>query len=451
MLCVLASAGCDDPAASGPPPEVTAVSSEASGPLFRFLNVTLAAPAGLEITYTTPGRATLRMQVDSSAREHRVFLPRLAAQRSYTFEVRSLNRRGERGAAQAGMVSTAALPPELAALQLSAQGTPTLPLTMVELMVTTTGFNGALIADADGEIVWYWRTQGWINGVSRRANGNFVMLDADSGLVELSPDTRVLSRLRNGADKPYGLIHHDATVTPQNTVYFFARDTRVIRDTSIVGEAIWEWAPESGQVNKRWSSFDHFDWARDRGPQSAPPNWLHANSITIGPRGNTVISARNLDEVFSIAPSFGSLEWRLGGPNPTLQLPAEARFYSQHSAVEVAPNRILLFDNGLGRPGLQTWSRASEFSLDLTNRSAALVWQFRPQPDINALRVGSVARLSNGNTIAAFGWGQGYPIAAREVTPGGQVVWSLTGKQPEFDRVYRMKPLSSIAGESVVQ
>lgn len=450
-LLALLSAACDDPTESGPPPAVASVSTDASGPLFRYLNVTLAGAAAVEITYSTAGRPTLRVQTDSGARQHRVFLPRLAPERTYTFEVRSVSRRGERGVPQNGTVTTGALPADLAALKLSAQGTPTLPLTMIELMITTTGYNGALIVDADGEIVWFWRTRGWINGVSRRQNGNFVMLDADSGLVELGPDAGVVQRLRNGSDKPYGLIHHDATVTLQNTVYFFARDTRVIRDTSVVGEAIWEWTPESGQASKRWSSFDYFDWARDRGPQSAPPNWMHANSIMIGPRGNIVVSARNLDEVFSIAPGFGSIEWRLGGPNPTLQLPPEARFYSQHSAVEVATNRVLLFDNGLGRPELQTWSRVSEFSLDLGNGRATLTWQFRPRPDINALRVGSVARLSNGNTVAAFGWGQGFPITVREVSPAGQVVWSLTGKQPEFDRVYRMKPLTSIGGETAVQ
>jgi hypothetical protein len=219
----------------------------------------------------------------------------------------------------------------------------------------------------------------------------------------------------------------------------------------VVGEAIWEWRPESGQVTKKWSSFDAFDWARDRGPQTAPNNWMHANSIMIGARGNIVVSARNLDEVFSISPNFQSIEWRLGGPNPTIQLPEADRFYSQHSAVEVSPNRILLLDNGLGRPNNEFWSRAIELQINPTAHGASAVWSYRPQPDISALRVGSVARLSNGNTVAGFGWGQGFPITAREVTPSGQVVWSLTGKQPEFDRVYRMKPLSDIAGERNIQ
>ncbi|MEX2282298.1 MAG: aryl-sulfate sulfotransferase [Gemmatimonadota bacterium] len=446
-LMALISASCESPTDSGPPPAILSVTTDSIGPLFRYLNVALAAAADVEVVYVTPGRSALTITADSTASQHRIFLPRLTAQRSYTIDVRSVNRRGEKSVATTATITTGQLPTDLAALKFTTQGLPTLPLTMVELMITNTGFNGAFIADSDGEIVWFWRTRGWINGVSRRSNGNFVMLDADSGLVELAPDARVVRRLRNGSDKPYGLIHHDATVTPQNSVLFFARETKVIRDTTVVGEAIWEWLPESDLVTRKWSSFDYFDWARDRGAQSAANNWMHANSIMVGSRGNIVVSARNLEEVFSIAPDFRSIEWRLGGPNPTLQLTVPERFYSQHSAVEVAPNRILLFDNGLGRGFAQEWSRVTEYSLDLNARRASLTWQYRPQPDINATRVGSVMRLASGNTVAAFGWGQGYPITVQEISPAGTVVWSMVGDPNTFNRVYRMKPLADIGGE----
>jgi hypothetical protein len=436
---------CDSPVDSGPPPTVTSVMVDTAGPIFRYLDVALQRAAAVEVTYWTEGAARLQITADSAAQRHRVFLPRLRAGRSYSFEVRSTNARGSSDA-HTGSLTTGALPSDLAGLKFTAQGTPTQPLTMVELMISNTGFNGAFVADATGEIVWFWRTRGQINGVSRRANGNFVMLDADSGLVELTPDARVLHRLTNGSTRPYGLIHHDATVTAQNSVLFFARDTKVIRDTTVVGEAIWEWVPESGVTTKRWSSFDHFNWDTHRDWQTAANNWMHANSIQIGPRGNTIVSARNLDQVFSIAPDFRSLEWTLSGPNATVPLTEEARFHAQHSAVEVAPNRILLFDNGLGRVNNQAWSRVAEYSIDPATRRATLVWQFRPSPDINAMRVGSVVRLSNGNTVAAFGWGQGFPIAVYEINPAGQIVWSLTGNGG-FNRVYRMKPLADIGGE----
>jgi hypothetical protein len=450
LTAITALVGCDSPSDNGVPPAVLDITVDSSGPIYRYLDVRLADAGKVEVKYHASDKPTLQLLADSSARRHRIFLPRLAPERTYTFEVRSLTGGNARSEARVGTVSTGSLPADLKALSLAAQGTATQPLTMFELMITTTGFTGAFVADDDGDVVWYWRTQGWINGVSRRQNGNFVMLDADSGLVELTPDASVVNRLRNGSNKPYGLIHHDATVSPQNTIYFLARDIKLIRDTAVTGEAIWEWVPETGVVTKKWSAFDYFDWAKDRGGQSAAFNWMHANSIMIGPRNNIVISARNTDEVFSIAPDFKSIEWRLNGPNPTLQMPVADKFYSQHSAIEVAPNRILLMDNGLGRPSGE-WTRVAEYAIDPVAKTAAIVWQYRPSPDILATRVGSVTRTTNGNTVAAFGWGQGYPITVREVNAAGSVMWSLTGKQPEFGRVYRMKPLASIGGEMVVQ
>jgi hypothetical protein len=207
---LLGALACDSPTDNGPPPEVLSITVDSAGPLVRYVNVTLANKSGVHVTWTTPGRPGLELTVDSSSTQHRVFLPRLAQQRTYSVEVRAVNRLGDKGTAKSATLMTGALPAGLAALKLTAQGTPTLPLTMFELMITTTGWNGAFIADADGEIVWYWQTKSWINGVSRRENGNFVMLDSDSGLVELSPDARVVRRLRNGAQMPYGLIHHDS-------------------------------------------------------------------------------------------------------------------------------------------------------------------------------------------------------------------------------------------------
>jgi hypothetical protein len=453
-LPLLIAACSDSPSDSGPPPAVQSVAVDSAGPIFRYLAITLARPAGVQVTYWEDGESKLRVIADSTSATHRIFLPRLRAGRTFHYEVQSIGSGGAPGTAVMGDLRTSALPADLAALTITAQGTPTEPLTMIELMITTTGYNGALIADEEGQIVWFWRTRSQINGVSKLANGDFVMLE-DSGLVVLSPDARVRTRLVNGSDKPYGLIHHDALVTSTNTVLFLARDTRIIRDTSVVGEAIWEWNPASGAVTKKWTAFDHFDWTRDRGAQSAPPNWMHANSLMIGPRGNIVVSLRNMDEVFSISSDYRTIEWRLGGNFPTLAMAPADKFWSQHSAVELPNNRLLLFDNGFSPITPRGWSRAIEYQLDLNARTATRVWEYRPQPDIFATRVGSVARLSNGNTVVAFGWGQGandaYPITVREISSGGQLVSALNLSRPQFDRVYRMKPMKSIAGETVVR
>lgn len=445
--CSVSLSACDlfDSGPDGARIQSVSVDSSA-GPLLRWLEVKLDRPARVEVNYAAAGTEPLRVITDEALSTQKIFLPRLRSSRNYLFSVVPVSSEAP---TVAGTFRTGALPDDVAQLRFTpARGTSTAPLYFVEIMITNNGFNGALIVDAAGEVVWYWRSEAWITGADRRANGNFLLMEEGPGLLELTPDQRIVRRLDNGQDKPYGIIHHDAIVTPQNTVYFLARDRKVIRDTTVVGEALWEWTPETDVVAKRWSSFDDMDWDTERAPASAPQNWLHSNSLFIGPRGNVVVSHRNLDQVISIKSDFSGLEWRLGGPGATITPAVADQFFGQHSAAEVAPNRVLVFDNGFGR-GLESWSRVTEFQIDPVNHTATKIWEFRPSPDNNAVRVGAVNRLANGNTTASFGWGQGSPIVVYEVRPDGSVAFELVASEM-MNRMYRARPLQSVGGETAV-
>jgi hypothetical protein len=128
-------------------------------------------------------------------------------------------------------------------------------------------------------------------------------------------------------------------------------------------------------------------------------------------------------------------------------------FWFQHTAEEIAPGRVLLFDNGRDRPG-GLFSRALELELNLASGTAAKVWEFRPQPTNYAPIVGSTRRLVNGNTVSNFGTARGVvgasgPMAVYETTPGGSVTWILRIEGAELLN-YRATPLRDIAGEVVV-
>jgi hypothetical protein len=309
-------------------------------------------------------------------------------------------------------------------------------------------FDGYVIVDQDGAVVWYRR--GTAQSFARRANGNLVLLERSPGLTEIQPDLTVVAELPASDSMA---MHHDVIATPANTLLFLTLDARTFEGTDWVGDAIWEWSPEEATVQRRWSAWDVFSPDQDVGPKSTPADWLHANSLALGPRGNVLVSLPAFNQIVSIASDFQSLEWRLGGPNATLALDQNDDFWFQHTAAEIAPGRVLLFDNGRDRPaGL--YSRALELTLDLANGTAAKTWEFRPLPDIYAPFVGSARRLANGNTMVDFGLGPGVlgasgPVAVYEVTPGGMVTWVL---RIEGDRLvnYRATPLQDIAGEVVV-
>jgi hypothetical protein len=433
-------AGCSDstgPITSLPLQTTVAIKSDA-GPLIRSLQIQSSTPIGVQVDYWTAGSPRLRVTSASPATEHVVFLPGLRAARVYEYEVRP-------GPSQRvlsrGQFTTDTLPSDLAEVGFTAEGTPSSRLTMLELRGTP--FSGYVIVDRDGAVVWYRR--GVAESFARRTDGNFVFLDVAVGLTVVRPDLTVAAHLDPGVGMR---MHHDVITTPANTLLFLTHDGVMFGDTTWVGDAIWEWSPEEGTVVRRWRAPDFLSPDQDLGPKSIPADWLHANSLSIGPRGNVLISLPALNQIISIAPDFQSLEWRLGGPRATIV--PDQEFWFEHSAAEIAPGRVLLFDNGRDRPaGL--FSRALELELDLASGTATRVWEFRPQPDIYAPVVGSARRLRNGNTLVDFGTSAGLlgasgPVSVYEATPDGLATWVLRIAGAGLLN-YRATALEDIAGE----
>ena len=63
------------------------------------------------------------------------------------------------------------------------------------------------------------------------------------------------------------------------------------------------------------------DPALDRSARTAG-EWLHGNSLYIGPGGNILLSFHYINQVISIAPDWKSIQWRLGGVRATVTCPA---------------------------------------------------------------------------------------------------------------------------------
>jgi hypothetical protein len=172
--------------------------------------------------------------------------------------------------------------------------------------------------------------------------------------------------------------------------------------------------------------------------------WLHANSLALGPRGNVLMSVHYLNQVMSISPDFQRVEWRVGGVNATRTLAAADQYSGQHTARELAANRLLVFDNGLQ---MRDSSRALE--LDMSGAAVKAVWQWHPPRRNLSAFVGSARRLANGHTLVAFGMssvaGSTGPIEVYEVTRDHEVVWHLQLSETRF--TFRAEPWSSIGSE----
>lgn len=431
LLVLLAAAACDSPIAE-PSLPVVSIEPLESGPLTQRVRITLETTVPLTIEYAAENGPTLIVE-SAPARQHDVVLPRLRPNRTYGARIV--------GASDAFSFDTEALPEDLARVGFEAAGSPTAELFLVHIF-SPDGFRGHVIIDGAGEVVWYRRTADFPFGAARRAGGTFVLMDRGRGLQEVTAAGVVVAEV---AQEPGGReLHHDVITTPRNTVLFIAHDRRAHEGTSVAGEAIWEWVPETGALERRWSSWDVLSIDEDRGPRFGD-EWMHANALSIGPRGNVLMSVHYFDQVLSIAPDWSGLEWRLGGVRATIHTDGTDAFSGQHTAAEVADGRVLLFDNGVGRGGP---SRAVEFALQ--EDRAVKQWEWISPTGTFASAVSSARRLAGGNTLVAFGMQDGVNgsrggTEAFEVTPAGQVVWHLrvTGVRTMF----RVEPWEAVAFE----
>ena len=456
-LLVALLTGCTDrspteAASILPRSDVTHASIDTSATGAIEVDVQLSRPGMVEARWWPVGGGdTLSLLANARTGHRTLSLARLYADRSYAYDVRALNGAGEDGAHGEGRFTSPALPPDLARVGFVSTGSSTSPLSMLEL---TGDFHGYVALDRAGTPVWWWRSQGAPQGWARRANGNFVFNDAGFGLFEVAPDGRTVHALdATLAPTLAPFIHHEVLATPDHHILFLALDRRTVADTVLTGDAIWEWTPETGALVKHTSVFDILDPSLDVGTRSSSSDWVHANSLSYGAHGNLILSLNWLNEVVSIAPNFGPVEWRLGGRRSSYAIASDAVFHGQHSVSELGNGHILMFDNGRDLTGPARESRALEIALDNSRKTARRVWSYVPAPAIYAPFVGSARRLGNGNTLVHFGLVPGFrgatgPLSTVEVSRAGEVVWRtvITGIGG-LGLSYRNEPLATIAGE----
>jgi hypothetical protein len=190
-----------------------------------------------------------------------------------------------------------------------------------------------------------------------------------------------------------------------------------------------------------WHSIDHIPITDSFYNLTAQNiDYAHFNSVYIDPLDNNLlISFRTTSEIVKVSRSTGEIIWRFGGKGNQFTFIGEHEenapyyFVGQHCIWRKTNGNLFFFDNGniTGggvTPCDRTYSRAVEYKIDETNKTATLAWEFRHTPDISTPSNGRVQTLSNGNVM--IDWGAAtqntasVPIAT-EVSPAGQVVYEM--------------------------
>ncbi|TDJ70606.1 MAG: hypothetical protein E2O39_09800 [Planctomycetota bacterium] len=199
---------------------------------------------------------------------------------------------------------------------------------------------------------------------------------------------------------------------------------------------------------------DGEDDEEDESPRTGTvPDWLHTNGIDYQPEYDLIVlSTPNQNELWVIDHSTtteeaaydsggrwgkgGDILWRWGNPrNYGAGTDADQKLFFQHQPTWVSGEtpgelRLLVFNNGRGRPG-GAYSSVDELVLPFDPEQGFLrgehrafgpeapVWSFSAGTEFFSSFISGTQRLANGNTLICSGT-QGRVF---EVTPAGRVVW----------------------------
>jgi Arylsulfotransferase (ASST)/Secretion system C-terminal sorting domain/Fibronectin type III domain len=272
----------------------------------------------------------------------------------------------------------------------------------------------------------------------------------DSFFVELDSNYNAIDTFQMG--NGYKADVHEFQLFPNGYSWMLAYDAEPVDMSKIVvgGQkkakpigCIIQELDDSGRVIFEWRSWDHYaitDVTHEP-LTSTMPDIVHGNSIEVDNDGNILFSARHLDEITKIDVNTGNIIWRLGGKNNQFKFTNDSiEFSYQHDVRRIANGHITVFDNGNYHNPAATYIK--EYALDEINKTATLTWSYHRFNPANknsySHAMGSVQRLSNGNTFIDWGYIVTGPYpSATEVDSLGNIVWEMRLDSEYIDGIYR--------------
>jgi hypothetical protein len=303
--------------------------------------------------------------------------------------------------------------------------------------------NGLMIADDQGNLVWYrkgktsnfrvqtyegrpvltwWqgRWQGrWpfrINGVGQ---GSYLIFNRHYQLIK-----------RVSAGNGYSGDLHEFKLTDHGTALLTAykavkKDLRPYggpENGTVLDSIVQEIDLGTGLVVWEWHALGNVPLSESMAPapETAESAWdyFHINSIDPEPNGDLIVSSRNTSAAYRIDRATGKIMWTLGGKNSSFKkLGRGTNTAWQHDVTRQADGEISIFDNG-SDPPKHKYSRALFLELNGKKRTVKVAKAFTSPDGLLSDSQGNVQVLPNGNVFV--GWGS-EPYFT-EYSPGGEVL-----------------------------
>ena len=297
---------------------------------------------------------------------------------------------------------------------------------------------GPHIYDDYGELIWsgacvtknrnsfdfkVWEQEG-VRGLSFAIEGQSNSLDMwhKRGAGLLMNDSYSFVDSVDPADESSQFNFHEFTKLqdPRGTLMLYDGSSNVTDEQKNQELLVWDGGftelDPNGQVVFRWRALDYIDIAESTAikPEAASTgtewDWFHANSVEKNEHGDYILSARHTDCIYKISAVNGSIIWRMGGTDSTLDLQG-FNFSRQHDARFMTSNthtgakEVISFLNNAGDSHGHTSdvSAAHLVEIDTDQQTARLLkqWQ-RPNGKLGTYR-GNVQFLENGNVFVHWG------------------------------------------------
>jgi hypothetical protein len=307
-----------------------------------------------------------------------------------------------------------------------------------------------VIFNNSGSPIWYSREPDERRDMKAQPNGVMTMLARDNGDHFNVFNTNYQQIASYWASNGYGVDQHELQILKDGTYFLVALQTQTIDmsrfvaggnpSASVTEQVIQEFTPQ-GDLIFQWRAWDQFD-IRDQASfidiTASGFDFPHMNALDVDTDGNILLSSRSTSECTKIDRNTGQFIWRLGGPHSDLTFPNDPLqgTRNQHSLRSVGTNNYIMFDNGDQHNPSE--SRGVQYQLDLTNKTATVVWQYPATltPSIYAWYMGNVQRLTNGNTL--INWAVGNLPKLTEIRPDGTKAFEMNWiNQLQTYRVWR--------------
>ncbi|MEM6928133.1 MAG: aryl-sulfate sulfotransferase, partial [Myxococcota bacterium] len=351
----------------------------------------------------------------------------------------------------------------------SATGTPSGPWTILNTQkgAAADGRRDVVIVDGAGrvrfqtEVVSFQRAD-----LDTSWTGEVVHIGGGWGLFETNIETRGLVRQLDLAGRVAyerlepafgeGYNHHSESL-PDGEILSLTGTFHNVDGNRWNGIAVERLDPETETVTWSWDSHDLVD-AGLEGPLRGNPWNGNALAWTTDGLGEALwISLYTGQAMWRIDPATGERTHVFGHDGDLVivdaegvPLPEREWVYGQHGPDFADDGRVLLYDNGVDRPGGDQ-SRVAEFRLDLQAGTATLLWQWT-EDDWYTPIIGDADYLPGGHVLITKGVVRAFtpfrrqPSALIEVDPAtDQVVWRLEPDDRPTPAIYRSQQYDGCA------